>query len=160
MNKKEGNQNPQVVEAIDRDEKQRIAIEQNRERIAIAKKNGEKFPSRFVKGQVVNPNGKPKGLKDFRTFLNNVLDTKVPEWSDEKKRIVNVTKRSMLANKIIDNALNEEKPDWTKVVIAATERKEKEESSKPIINVNIANFKEMSIEDLLNAAGNPNDNSQ
>ena len=161
MNKKEGNQVSAEVQAANREALNKIAAQKNKDRIALAKKKGEKYPNRLVKGQVLNPGGKKRGVKNFSTVLNTMLDQqKVEYWDDARKKMIRIPKRSAAAQKILDNALMDDKIEWMKLLINTTEPKADKETEKPVINVNIANFKDMSIEDLLNTAGNPNDTTE
>ena len=127
------------------------AIEKHKENV---KKTGN---NKMVKGMTLNPAGKQKGTKNFKTILNMMLDKqKFSYWDDDTKKMYRITKREALARKIIDRALLDENIAWTKLAVETSEQKTEGGDNKPVINVNIANFKEMTIDDLLHTAGNPN----
>lgn len=148
------------MEDLEKKELMAKAKEEHQRLIAKRREAGVEKPHLIQKGQALNPGGRQKGVT-MRTMLNQLLDLeKIPIWDDGKKKIVMMTRRRALAKRILDQSMVEEKPQWASLAVQTADGQDRGEKGEPVINVNIANFRDMSIEDLLQTAGNPHEHNE
>src|SRR5262245_17518328 len=67
--------------------------------------------TRFKPGQSGNPRGRPKGHRNFRTVVDEMLNERVTIREGDRRRVV--TKREALIRSHINNAL---RGDWKAVI--------------------------------------------
>jgi hypothetical protein len=71
----------------------------------IEKPVGYRHPpkqSQFAKGRSGNPNGRPKGVRNFATVIEAELNTKIPITENGKRR--SISKREAVAKQLVNRA--------------------------------------------------------
>lgn len=58
--------------------------------------------SQFAKGRSGNPNGRPKGVRNFATVIEAELNTKIPITENGKRR--SISKREAVAKQLVNKA--------------------------------------------------------